>query len=169
MSTDRDRHHMNFAQDAELLAASASAVYGADHLLKATSHDDEESKTSHLVKASVAAVVAIGAFELLRRGQLPSRSRSRSRSRSFSPDDRSRERSKSHHSGRSGDERHHKAHLTEQVIGAYALGKEMLGDRKHHVGHLVAEAVGGAGLWQELRGREQIEDEDRSGRSRSRR
>lgn len=161
---------MNFTQDAELLAASASAVYGADHLVKAASHDDEESKTSHLVKASVAAVVAIGAFELLRRGQLPSRSRSRSRS--FSPDDRSRQRSKSHqsgHSGHSGEEKHHKAHMAEQVIGAYALGKEMLGDRKHHVGHLVAEAVGGAGLWQELRGREKIEDEGRTGRSRSRR
>jgi hypothetical protein len=178
MSGDRDRssskdHHL--LKDAELLAGSASAVYGANQLLKATEPD--EDKTNHLVKAGIAALVAIGAFEMLRRSELSQndpdyRPRSRSRSRSFSPDDRSRDRSSSHHSGRSGrshEVRHHKAHIAEEVIGAYALGKELLGDKKHRVGHLVAEAIGAAGLYQELRGRDRLEEEERRARSRNRR
>lgn len=152
---------MSIVQDAELLTSAAAAVYGTDHLLKAT--DPHEDATKEMAKAAIAAAVAVGAFELVRRAEAKGDTDYYRRSRSWLPDNRSRERSKSHDASghSSGEVRHHKAHFAEELIGAYALGKELLGDKKHHVGYMVAEAIGGLGGFQELRGRDRIEDEER--------
>jgi hypothetical protein len=176
--SDHNHNHHHVVQDVELLTTATAGVYAGDHLLKAT--DPEENTQAHLVKAGIAAVVAIGAFELLRRAEAqselskshedPYSSSSHLRSRSVSPSDGvyDRERDTALTVRRSGstDVKHHKAHFVEEVIGAYALGKELLGDKKHHVGHLVAEAIGVSGLYQELRGRDRIEEEERRSRGR---
>jgi hypothetical protein len=159
-----ESHHHSLTDDATLAVGATGAVVAADQLLKMT--DDEEDKTGHLLKASVGAAVAVGAWELLRRAEADgkpirrygdsSRSRSRSRSRSSS-----RNRSSSRSSQKI---KHHKRHVLEEVIGAYSLGREILGDRKHHVTHLVGEALGATGLIQELRARDKLDEEDRSRR-----
>jgi hypothetical protein len=173
---DHNHTHHHVAEDIELLTTATAGVYAGDHLLKAT--DPDENAQAHLVKAGIAAIVAIGAFELLRRAEAQSKLSNPSkshenlyssshhlRSRSVSPSDGvyDRERDTTLTIRRSGstDVKHHKAHFAEEVIGAYALGKELLGDKKHHVGHLVAEAIGAAGLFQELRARDKIEEDER--------
>jgi len=170
--------HHHVVQDAELLTTATACVYAGDHLLKAT--DPDENAQAHLVKAGIAAVVAIEAFELLRRAEAQSElsnshndlysSSYHLRSRSVSPSDGiyDRERDTALTVRRSGstDVKRHKAHFAEEVIGAYALGKELLGDKKHHVGHLVAEAIGASGLYQELRGRDRSEEDERRRRGR---
>lgn len=161
------RHH-SLANDATLAVGATGVVVAADELLKMT--DDEDSKSASWVKAGVAAAVAVGAYELLRRaderGEPINRSfsRSRSRSRSRSP---TRHRSSSHasqasHASHTSQKiKHHKRHVMEEVIGAYSLGREILGDRKHHVAHLLGEALGATGLIQELRARDKLDEEDR--------
>ncbi|KAL4876727.1 hypothetical protein BJY04DRAFT_139095 [Aspergillus karnatakaensis] len=54
-------------------------------------------------------------------------------------------------SASSFDEKGHKRRLAEELVGAYALGKQLLGDDKHKVMHLVMDAVGAAGLLKEIK------------------
>jgi hypothetical protein len=128
----------SFSSHAELAAAALGSVVAANEFGKAVSdHDDHE--TDRFVKAAVAATVAIGAYEMLRKKMEP------------------------HHSHPGGgyptthptpsDPKHHKRHMVEEAAGLYALGRELLGDKKHHITHLVAEAVGATGLIKELRDR----------------
>jgi hypothetical protein len=161
-------HHHSLTNDATLAVGATGAVVAADELLKMT--DEEDSKSASWLKAGVAAAVAVGAYELLRRAEengepiIRSFSRSRSRSRSRSP---SQHRSSSHtsqasHTSHSSQKvKHHKRHVLEEIIGAYSLGREILGDRRHHVAHLLGEALGAAGLIQELRARDKLDEEDR--------
>jgi hypothetical protein len=166
---DQPRHH-SFTDSATLAVGATGAVVAADELLKMT--DEEDNKAASLLKAGVAAAVAVGAYELLKRaeekgepvyrGFSRSRSHSRSRSRSTSPYRHgSRSHSNASRASQSSKVRHHKRHVLEEVIGAYSLGREILGDRKHHVAHLLGEALGATGLIQELRARDKLDEEDR--------
>ena len=82
--------------------------------------------------------MAIGAYELLRRDD------NSAKQPNGQPKRKSIARSGSPHP------KHHDRHLAEEIIGAYALGKELLGDKKHHIAHLVGEAIGATGLLKEL-------------------
>jgi len=44
--------------------------------------------------------------------------------------------------------------LTEEIVGAYSLGKELLGDRQHHIAPLIEEVIGGLGLLEDERAKE---------------
>jgi hypothetical protein len=157
----------------EVTAGATGAVYAINEIFKTLDPEDKDT-TEHLVKGGIGAAVAIGAWELIRRREAgevgidhgyqgphngyPIRSvRYRSRSRSISPSRSrgSRSRSSSSHI------KHHGRHLAEEIVGAYALGKELLGDRRHHVGHLVGEALGATGFVQDLRARDKLDEEER--------
>jgi hypothetical protein len=120
---------------AEVAAAALGSVYAANEFGKAI-NEHTDNQTEHFLKAAVAATVAIGAFEMLRRkvdehgGQQTS---TKSHPTPYEP--------------------HYKRHILEEAAGAYALGKELLGDNKHHFAHLVAEAVGATGLLKGVRDR----------------
>jgi len=159
-----DPGHHSFTDSATLAVGATGAVVAADELLKMT--DEEDNKTASLLKAGVAAAVAVGAYELLKRAEESGEpvhrgfSRSRSRSRSRSPS-RHRSSSLASNASQSSQVRHHKRHVLEEVIGAYSLGREILGDRRHHVAHLLGEALGATGLIQELRARDKLDEEGR--------
>ncbi|KAE9381028.1 hypothetical protein N431DRAFT_538824 [Stipitochalara longipes BDJ] len=139
---------------------STGAVVAADELLKMT--DEEDNKTASLLKAGVAAAVAVGAYKLLRRAEEKGEPVYQGFSRSRSPSrHRSRSYSNASHASQSSQIPHHKRHVLEEVIGAYSLGKEILGDRKHHVAHLLGEALGATVLIQELRARDELDEEER--------
>ena len=127
---------LSIPEDVELAAGAIGAVLAADQIGHAI--ESEDHQLNHAIKSAVGAAVAIGAFELLRRRDNDTHNRhdhhdhhghdghpSR-RSRSASP-----------------QPKHHDRRLAEEILGAYALGKELLGDKKHHVAHLVAEAISG--------------------------
>jgi hypothetical protein len=94
------------------------------------------------VKAAVAATVAVGTYEMLRRKE-------ESHNSHFA----------SGHSTNamayptSPKPKHHTKYMLEEAAGLYALGSELLGDKRHHAAHLVAEAVRATGLIKDLRDR----------------
>jgi hypothetical protein len=45
----------------------------------------------------------------------------------------------------------HKRRLAEEIVGAYALGQEIMGHRKHHVAHVVAEVLGAVAAMKDTR------------------
>jgi hypothetical protein len=139
MSTSR---RLSIPEDAELAIGATGAIYAGDQIIH--SIESEDNKLNHAVKAAIGAAVAIGAYELLRRNDIAS---------SKQPNGRPRPKT----TGRSNSPRpkHHDRHLAEEVLGAYALGKELLGDRKHHIAHLVGEAIGATGLLKELSAKEE--------------
>ena len=143
MATHHTQHHQsppelhNSSSHTEIAAAALGSVYAANELGKALNDHDDNNQTEHFLKASVAAVVAIGAFEMLRRKMDEQNGHPTS--------------TKAHPT--STEPRHHKRHVLEEAAGLYALGKELLGDNKHHVAHLVAEAVGATGLLKDVRDR----------------
>jgi len=148
----------HLAQTAEVAIGATGAVIAADQFLKAVDQDHED-KTKHIVKGSIGAAIAIGAWEMYKqqeeRGERRSRSMSRSRSRSVN---RSMSRSRSPSSERV---KHHKRRMFEEIVGAYALGKELLGDKHHHIAHLVGEALGATALVKDFTERNRIEEEER--------
>ncbi|PVH69434.1 hypothetical protein DL98DRAFT_522189 [Cadophora sp. DSE1049] len=149
------------SHNAEIAIGATGAVIATDQLLEATDPDHED-KTRHLVKASIGAAVAIGAWELYRRGEQNEKRRSRSLSRSRSIT-RSVSRSRSGGRPRSPSSKrikHHKRHVLEEIVGAYSLGKELLGDKHHHIAHLVGEALGATAVIKELKARDKFEGED---------
>jgi hypothetical protein len=87
------------------------------------------------VKAAVAATVAVGTYEMLRRKE-------ESHNSHFA----------SGHSTNamayptSPKPKHHTKYMLEEATGLYALGSELLGDKRHPAAHLVAEAVRATGL-----------------------
>lgn len=136
-------HHElhSLSSHAEVAAAALGSVYAANEFGKAI-NDSDDNNTDHFVKAAVAATVAVGAYEMLRR----------------------KKESHHSHSGSGGstnatayptssEPKHHKKYVLEEAAGLYALGRELLGDKRHHVAHLVAEAVGATGLIKDLRDR----------------
>jgi hypothetical protein len=130
----------SFSDDAKLAIGATGAIVAIDQVEHAI--DSEEHQLNHALKAAVGAAVAIGAFELLRRDDNSAK--------------QSNKQPKPKSTARSGSPRpeHHDRHLVEEVLGAYALGKELLGDKKHHIAHLVGEAIGATGLLQELTAKE---------------
>ncbi|KAH6716487.1 hypothetical protein BKA61DRAFT_574283 [Leptodontidium sp. MPI-SDFR-AT-0119] len=154
----------HLAQNAEVAIGATGAVIATDQFLKAVDQDHED-KTAHIVKGSIGAAIAIGAWEMYkqqeekggRRSSSISRSRSRSANRS-----RSRPRSSGRDRSRSSERvKHHKRRMLEEIIGAYALGKELLGDKHHHIAHLVGEALGATALVKDVTERNRIEEEER--------
>jgi hypothetical protein len=63
---EQSRHH-SFTDSATLAVGATGAVVAANELLKMT--DEEDNKTASLLKAGVAAAVAVGAYELLKRAE----------------------------------------------------------------------------------------------------
>jgi hypothetical protein len=125
---------------AEVAAAALGSVYAANEFGKAI--NDHDNETDHFVKAAVAATVAVGAYEMLRRQKEQHNSHPGS---ADSTNAKTRP--------TSSEPRHHTKYLLEEAAGLYAFGKELLGDRGHHVAHLVAEAVGATGLIKDVRDR----------------
>jgi len=127
-----------------------------------------EDATAHYVKAAIAAAVAVGAYEMLKRDEeargiwtsqhhgedgehrpharFDDYERERERGVEFA---RERSRSRSHSEG--GDNPAHDRHLLEEAVGAYALGRQILGHNQHPILKLVAEALGASGLYQEVK------------------
>ena len=159
----------------ELGAAAAGSVYAVDQLLKGIQAErSHESKGAdeHYLKALASAAVAIGACEMLRREA--NKEETRDRDRDVDSDDgddgdvglRDLEEGRASPERRSGEERRmgerrrsdhehrheegHKRRLAEELVGAYAVGREMMGDKKHRIADLVAEVLGAAGLTKEL-------------------
>ena len=128
------QNKLSLGDDAELAVGATGAVMAVDQIMKGL--DSKEHQTSHFVKASIGAAVALGAFELLRRDE---------------PKSGARPRSSSPHS------KHHDRHIFEEIIGAYSVGKELMGDKRHHLAHIVGEAIGAVGLLQEVRARDEEE------------
>jgi hypothetical protein len=132
---------LSITEDTELLIGATGAVYAEDQIIH--SIESEDHKLTHALKAAIGAAVAVGAYELLRRDDKAS-----------SKHPHGQPQSKTRHKSDPLEPEHHHRHLAEEVLGAYALGKEMLGDRKHHISHLVEEAIGATGLFKELTARE---------------
>jgi hypothetical protein len=135
----------------DVAALAASGVLTADELMKAvqSSHDRRDGASKkHLTHAAIAAAVAIGAFELLRRdekkeqmdGAFEKVTEIDEEASEFEGDRYRHQHESSHHSLHSQDHspRGHKRRLLEEIGGAYALGEEMIGHKKHHVAHLVS-------------------------------
>ena len=137
MSTTR---RLSFSDDVKLAAGATGAVLAIDQVEQAI--DSEEHQLNHALKAAIGAAVAIGAYELLRHND------NSAKQPNGQPKPKSTTKSGSPHP------KHHDRHLAEEVMGAYALGKELLGDKKHHIAHLVGEAIGARGLLQELTAKE---------------
>jgi hypothetical protein len=137
MSTTK---RLSFSDDTKLAVGATGAVLAIDQVEHTI--DSEEHRLNHALKAAIGAAVAIGAYELLRRND------NSAKQPNGQPKLKSRTRSSSPHP------KHHDRDLAEEVIGAYALGKELLGDKKHHIAHLVGEAIGVRGLLQELTAKE---------------
>ena len=104
-------------------------------------------------------------MELLRRDELHKR-RDDSRISSSSSDEETTVRETDHHGHRTHNKevvrvepRHgrdttpdgHKRRLAEEIVGAYALGQEIMGHRKHHVAHVVAEVLGAVAALKDTR------------------
>jgi hypothetical protein len=153
MSTTRK---LSLKDDAGLAIGATGAVFAADQAIK--SMDSEDDQLDHILKAGVGAAVAIGAYELLRRAELHSKSTSGDHS---IHNDRGRRHSSSRSSSHSSNPPHHKRHMFEEMLGAYNLGKELMGDNRHHFAHLVGEAIGATGFVQEMREREREHKETR--------
>jgi hypothetical protein len=135
----------------DVAALATSGVLTADELMKAvqSSHDRSEGASKkHLTHAAIAAAVAVGAFELLRRDEKKQKKKDLIRESTdsdeealeFEGDRHRNQQDTSHHSRHSRDHspQSHKRRLLEEIGGAYALGEEMIGHRKHHVAHLVS-------------------------------
>lgn len=145
---------MSGSSKADLAAAATSTVLTVDQLMRAieASHEGKEDHAKkHLGYAAVGAAVAIGAMELLRRDER----RKRGSDSSSDNEDEDIEMIERHdHEGHDkvvkyvhspGIQRTpsgHKRRLAEEVVGAYALGQEIMGHKKHHMAHIVAEAIG---------------------------
>lgn len=162
-----------FKSRAYTAAGAGGTVLAVNELEKASHHHlPEDERTAHLVKAVTGAAVAIGAYELLKRGErLPTEHfHDQSTSKIMKHDNdtvvvshrqrergdrRHRHRSRSHSGSDSRSpspdyhEPGHKRRVFEEIIGAYSLGRELLGDHEHHVTHLVAEALGMTALVKE--------------------
>ncbi|RJE17078.1 hypothetical protein PHISCL_10585 [Aspergillus sclerotialis] len=142
---------------------AGSGVYAANELGKAISEDYKDAN-EHYVKAAVGAVVAVGAYQLLKKQK-----REREDDDYESSDDEGhhhrhepRPRRYSHHEHHhEHEEPGHHRRLLEEAVGAYSLGKELLGDRRHHVIHLITEALGAVAAVKEAndRGKEARERE----------
>ena len=130
----------SLSSHAEIAAAALGSVFAADEFGKAINEHDNEK--DHFVRAIVAAAVAVGAYEMLRRKEEQHNGHNGHHGSAGS---------KTHQT--SSDPRHHTRYLLEEAAGLYAVGKELLGDRKHHVAHLVAEAVGATGFIKDVRDR----------------
>jgi hypothetical protein len=136
--TDQELHSLS--SQTEVAAAALGSVYAANEMKKVIDNNDDP--TDHFVKAAVAAAVAVGAYEMLRRKKERFDSHSGSNGSTNSGSHQ-----KPH------EPQHHKGYLLEEAVGAYGLGKELLGDKKHHFAHLVAEALGATGLVKDARDR----------------
>jgi hypothetical protein len=143
MSTTRK---LSLKEEAELAAGATGAVVATDQITKSLKSKNDQLE--HLVRAGIGAAVAIGAYEMLRRGGKDDGSRTSQRRHSASSNS-SRQSSSS-----SSNPSDHNPHMVEEIIGAYPLGKELLGDKHHHIRHLVGEAIGATGLLQEVREKE---------------
>ena len=146
----QNKKKLDVGEDAELAVGASGAVIAIDQIMK--SLDSKEHQTSHLVKAGIGAAVALGAYSLLQQDEAKGRKRRPSVSSSKSE---SRSRSSSPHI------KHHDRHLAEEILGAYALGKELMGDKRHRIVHLVGETIGAAGAWQDMRARDEAEKHNR--------
>ena len=152
MSTTTTKR-LSFSDNAKLGVAATGAVLALDQVEHAI--DDEEDKLGHAIKAAIGAAVAIGAWELLRGDDKAS-----SKQPNGQPKPKPKPKPKT--GSGSPQPKHHDIHLAEEVIGAYALGRELLGDRKHHIADLVGEAIGATGLLQELAAKEEAYSKHKS-------
>ncbi|CAI9627177.1 unnamed protein product [Alternaria burnsii] len=147
---------MSGSSKADLAAVATSTILTADQLMRAieASHEGKEDHAKkHIGYAAVGAAVAVGAMELLRRDELHKRRESDSSEEDITICEDSHHH---HHHGHHCEEvvrvepRHgrdttpsgHKRRLAEEIVGAYALGQEIMGHKKHHVAHVVAEVIG---------------------------
>lgn len=166
--SEHDREDMTGHPRVETAIMAGSGVIAADQILEAIKDQRQhrgDDATSHYLKAGVAAAVAVGAYEMLKRDQEEREGRE-----GLAPlregrqhvhlgdDDRDwserdwerRSRSRSTGSGHSPDkDPHHLRHLAEEAAGAYALGRQAMGHNQHPIVKLVAEVLGATGLYKE--------------------
>lgn len=155
--------------DTALLAGSG--VIAADQIMEAIKDHRErhpEDATGHYVKAGLAAAVAIGAYEMLKKDEEARRAsqgdcphhegryhvhlgdREREEGEEWEREERRRSRSRSVEDTEDEDP-HHGRHLLQEAVGAYALGRQVMGHRQHPIVKWVAEALGASGLYEEAK------------------
>jgi hypothetical protein len=155
--------------DTALLAGSG--VIAADQIMEAIKDHRErhpEDATGHYVKAGLAAAVAIGAYEMLKKDEEARREsegdyphhegrhhvhlgdREREDEEEWEREERRRSRSRSVED-RDDEDPHHGRHLLQEAVGAYALGRQAMGHKQHPIVKLVAEALGATGLYEEAK------------------
>lgn len=145
MSPER---RLSFTEDAEIAAGATGLVIATDQGFKSV--EDEKHRLEHIIKAGVGAAVAIGAYEMLRRAEHDPKSSAGDHPNRHHHEHRHSNSSSSGSNSHSSNPPHHTRHLVEEIIGLYALGKELMGDKRHHIVHLVGEAIGATGLVEEL-------------------
>jgi hypothetical protein len=97
-------------------------------------------------------------MELLRRDELNKRLESDSSEEDITICEESHEH-RHHHEvvrveprhGRHTSPNGHKRRLAEEIVGAYALGQEIMGHKKHHIAHVVAEVLGAVAALKDTR------------------
>lgn len=158
----KELNKMSGSSKADIAGAAVGTVITVDQLMRAieAAHEHKEDHAKkHMMYAGVGAAVAIGAMELLRRDELkhshPHPHHHSDSSSSGDEDVEFIERHHHHHDGHDDEEivrympkpddhipHGHKRRLAEEIVGAYALGQEIMGHKKHHMAHIVAEALG---------------------------
>ncbi len=112
-----------------MAVAAGGTVVAADQLVKSV--QDEEDQDYRLVKAAISAVVAVGAYEIVKRDENKDRPDDAALttviySRSHHHDDRD-DYYRHHHHHRDEpalDPPRHTRHLIEEAAGAYGLGRD---------------------------------------------
>ncbi|KAH0544739.1 hypothetical protein FGG08_001106 [Glutinoglossum americanum] len=146
-------HHSNESQeklhdlttDAGVLAIAGGSVIGIHEAIKA--FESEHHKGKHLGYASLAAAIAAGGYGLATRpdhqasidAACPKHNRKHRSSSTCSDPEHERHRSNT------------KVNLGEEVIGAWAVVKDLLGDKQHPTVHRLEELLGLVGLFQEVK------------------
>ncbi|KAK6527396.1 hypothetical protein TWF694_004385 [Orbilia ellipsospora] len=150
---------MSAKGQAELGAAAAGSVYAVTQLIEglhSQQHGASNKANEHYLKAAAGAVVAIGAYEMLKAEKESQTSNSRAsetanRSKGFGVKRRHSNKHSTPSRKSRGLEAGHTRRVLEETAGAYSLGRELMGDRKHRKAHLAAEALGAIGLLKEVR------------------
>jgi hypothetical protein len=99
-------------------------------------------------------------MELLRRDELHKRQKNDSSEGVITVCEESHQHHHHHHEevvrveprhGRDTSPNGHKRRLAEEIVGAYALGQEIMGHKKHHIAHVVAEVLGAVAALKDTR------------------
>jgi len=152
---------------ADTAVMATSVVSMADEIMQAVRENREhhpENSQSHYLKAAIAAAIAVGAFQMLKKDEHLEEREEHShhghaghRARTVGdrvviykddhPQHSEHKDHKDHHEHSSSG---HTRDMITEALGAYALGRQMLGHDDHRILKLVAEGLGAAAFAKEV-------------------